>query len=152
MIKTEELNKFIDRYKLLEDQLNASISDKEEYIKISKEYSDLKPIIESIREYLSIQNEISDLNELINENDEEISSIAKKELQESQEKFEISERNLKAALIPKDPLDEKNVILEIRAGTGGDEAALFAGDLFRMYQKFSENLKWKFEILSLIHI
>ena len=75
MIKTEELNKFIDRYKLLEDQLNASISDKEEYIKISKEYSDLKPIIESIREYQSIQNEISDLNELINENDEEISSI-----------------------------------------------------------------------------
>ena len=149
MIKTEELNKFIDRYKLLEDQLNASISDKEEYIKISKEYSDLKPIIESIREYLSIQNEISDLNELINENDEEISSIAKKELQESQEKFEISERNLKAALIPKDPLDEKNVILEIRAGTGGDEAALFAGDLFRMYQKFSENLKWKFEIISI---
>ena len=149
MIKTEELNKFIDRYKLLEDQLNASISDKEEYIKISKEYSDLKPIIESIKEYQSIQNEISDLNELINENDEEISSIAKKELQESQEKFEISERNLKAALIPKDPLDEKNVILEIRAGTGGDEAALFAGDLFRMYQKFSENLKWKFEIISI---
>ena len=149
MIKTEELNKFIDRYKLLEDQLNASISDKEEYIKISKEYSDLKPIIESIREYLSIQNEISDLNELLNENDEEISSIAKKELQESQEKFEISERNLKAALIPKDPLDEKNVILEIRAGTGGDEAALFAGDLIRMYQKFSENLKWKFEIISI---
>ena len=67
----------------------------------------------------------------------------------SQEKFEISERNLKAALIPKDPLDEKNVILEIRAGTGGDEAALFAGDLFRMYQKFSENLKWKFEIISI---
>jgi len=149
MIKIEELNKFIDRYKLLEDQLNASISDKEEYIKISKEYSDLKPIIESIKEYQSIQNEISDLNELINENDEEISSIAKKELQESQEKFEISERNLKAALIPKDPLDEKNVILEIRAGTGGDEAALFAGDLFRMYQKFSENLKWKFEIISI---
>ncbi len=149
MIKTEELNKFIDRYKLLEDQLNASIGDKEEYIKISKEYSDLKPIIESIREYQSIQNEISDLNELINENDEEISSIAKKELQESHEKFEISERNLKAALIPKDPLDEKNVILEIRAGTGGDEAALFAGDLFKMYQKFSENFKWKFEIISI---
>ena len=85
MIKIEELNKFIDRYKLLEDQLNASISDKEEYIKISKEYSDLKPIIESIKEYQSIQNEISDLNDLINENDEEISSIAKKELQEAQE-------------------------------------------------------------------
>ena len=71
MIKTEELNKFIDRYKLLEGQLNASISDKEKYIKISKEYSDLKPIIESIKEYQSIQNEISDLNELINENDED---------------------------------------------------------------------------------
>tara|TARA_B110001454_G_C12718670_1_gene433705 strand:- start:156 stop:1202 length:1047 start_codon:yes stop_codon:yes gene_type:complete len=149
MINTEELDKFLERYKSIEDQLNSSISDQEEFIKISKEYSNLKPIIQNINEFKKISNEIDDLNELLNESDEEISQMAKKELSESNIKFKIAEKNLKSSLMPKDPLDEKNVILEIRAGTGGDEAALFAGDLFRMYQKFSENLKWKFEIMSM---
>ena len=149
MINSEELDKFLERYKSIEDQLNSSISDQEEFIKISKEYSNLKPIIQNINEFKKIANEIDDLNELLNESDEEISQIAKKELSESHIKFGIAEKILRSSLILKDPLDKKNVILEIRAGTGGDEAALFASDLFRMYQKFSENLKWKFEIISM---
>ena len=120
MINTEELDKFLERYKSIEDQLNSSISDQEEFIKISKEYSNLKPIIQNINEFKKISNEIDDLNELLNESDEEISQIAKKELSESHIKFGIAEKILRSSLILKDPLDKKNVILEIRAGTGGD--------------------------------
>ena len=149
MIKAEELEKIIEKYKELEIKLNASIKDQEEFIRVSKEYSDLKPIISNINKFNDLNKEIKDLQNLVMGDDDEISQIAKKELQEVQEQFELAKINLKSSLVPKDPLDEKNVILEIRAGTGGDEAALFAGDLFRMYQKYSENLKWKFEIMSI---
>ena len=148
MIKSEELKKIVSKYKKLEDQLNARIEDKDEYILASKEYSELKPIIEEISIFNELTKEIADLNQIIESGEQELVEIAKKELPDVKNKFEESGKNLKYLLIPKDPLDQKDVILEIRAGTGGDEAALFAGDLLRMYQRFSEGQSWKFELLS----
>ena len=149
MIKAEELEKIVSKYKKLENQLNASIQDREEYIAVSKEYSELKPIVQQINIFNGLSKEITDLNQMIESEEPELVEIAKKELTDTKNKFEESEKNLKSLLIPKDPLDQKDVILEIRAGTGGDEAALFAGDLLRMYQRFSESQSWKFELLSI---
>ena len=149
MIKAEELEKIISKYKKLEDQLNTSIDDKEQYILASKEYSELRPIVEQINIFKGLNKEIDDLNQVIESGDQELVDIAKKELSDAKNKYEESEKHLKYLLVPKDPLDQKNVILEIRAGTGGDEAALFAGDLLRMYQRFSEAQNWKFELLSI---
>ena len=149
MIKSEELKKIVLKYKKLEDQLNARIEDKNEYILASKEYSELKPIVEEISIFNELTKEIADLNQIIESGEQELVEIAKKELPDVKNKFEESGKNLKYLLIPKDPLDQKDVILEIRAGTGGDEAALFAGDLLRMYQRFSEGQSWKFELLSI---
>ena len=149
MIKSEELKKIVSKYKNLEDQLNARIEDKDEYILASKEYSELKPIVEEISIFNELTKEIADLNQIIESGEQELVEIAKKELPDVKNKFEESGKNLKYLLIPKDPLDQKDVILEIRAGTGGDEAALFAGDLLRMYQRFSEGQSWKFELLSI---
>ena len=149
MIKAEELEKIISKYKKLEDQLNTSIDDREQYILASKEYSELRPIVEQINIFKGLNKEIDDLNQVIESGDQELVDIAKKELSDAKNKYEESEKHLKYLLVPKDPLDQKNVILEIRAGTGGDEAALFAGDLLRMYQRFSEGQGWKFELLSI---
>ena len=149
MIKAEELEKIISKYKKLEDQLNTSIDDKEQYILASKEYSELRPIVEQINIFKGLTKEIDDLNQVIESGDQELIDIAKKELSDVKNKYEESEKHLKYLLVPKDPLDQKDVILEIRAGTGGDEAALFAGDLLRMYQRFSEGQGWKFELLSI---
>jgi len=149
MIKEEELEKIVSKYKKLEDQLNVSIKDRDEFILVSKEYSELKPIVKQINIYNELNKEIADLNQIIENEEHELVEIAKKEIIEAKNKFEESEKNLKYLLIPKDPLDQKDVILEIRAGTGGDEAALFAGDLLRMYQRFSESQSWKFELISI---
>ncbi len=149
MIKAEELEKIISKYKKLEDQLNTSIDDKEQYILASKEYSELRPIVEQINIFKGLNKEIDDLNQVIESGDQELIDIAKNELSDAKNKYEESEKHLKYLLVPKDPLDQKDVILEIRAGTGGDEAALFAGDLLRMYQRFSEAQNWKFELLSI---
>ena len=149
MIKEEELEKIVSKYKKLEDQLNVSMKDRDKFILVSKEYSELKPIVEQINIFNELNKEIADLNQIIENEEHELVEIAKKEILEAKNKFEESEKNLKYLLIPKDPLDQKDVILEIRAGTGGDEAALFAGDLLRMYQRFSEAQNWKFELLSI---
>lgn len=149
MIKTEELEKILIKYKNLEDQLNSSIDDKEKYVLVSKKYSELKPTVEQINIFKKLTKEIYDLTQIIESGDKDLIDIAKLELSEAKAKQVENERILKSLLVPKDPLDQKDVILEIRAGTGGDEAALFAGDLMRMYQRFSENQSWKFELLSL---
>jgi len=149
MIKTEELEKILIKYKNLEDQLNSSIDDKEKYVLVSKKYSELKPTVEQINIFKKLTKEIYDLTQIIESGDKDLIDLAKLELSEAKAKQVENERILKSLLVPKDPLDQKDVILEIRAGTGGDEAALFAGDLMRMYQRFSENQSWKFELLSL---
>ena len=111
-----------------------------------KEHSDLEPIIAKYREYKSVQKNLEDSKELMN--DPEMKDLAEAEMLEAKEKIPQLEEELKILLIPKDPDDDKNVICEIRAGAGGDEAALFAGELFRMYSMYCEKNHWKVEILN----
>ena len=124
----------------------AIISDREQYGKIMKEHSDLEPIISKYREYKSVQKNLEESKELMN--DPEMKDLAEAEMLEAKEKLPQLEEELKVLLIPKDPDDDKNVICEIRGGAGGDEAALFAGELFRMYSMYCEKNHWKVEILN----
>ena len=149
MIKQEELEKIQDKYKNLENELNQSVNDKDKYVSLSKEYADLKPLYDQVNLYLANQSELAELNSVINGNDADLIEIAKSEINNVKEKLLAAENVLKELMIPKDPLDKKNVILEVRAGTGGDEAALFANDLLRMYQRYAENQGWKIEYISI---
>ena len=149
MIKQDELEKIQDKYKNLENELNQSVNDKDKYVSLSKEYADLKPLYDQVNLYLANQSELEELNSVINGNDADLIEIAKSEINNVKEKLLAAENVLKELMIPKDPLDKKNVILEVRAGTGGDEAALFANDLLRMYQRYAENQGWKIEYISI---
>ncbi|MBW3544622.1 MAG: peptide chain release factor 1 [Bacteroidetes bacterium] len=127
-----------------------SMTDMTKYSKLSKEYKDLAKIVKKYDEYLQLTGNIKQAREVLNtEKDPEFREMAKAELEELQPQVEGMEDELKKMLVPKDPNDEKNAILEVRAGTGGDEAAIFAGDLFRMYQRFAEKQNWKMEVLDL---
>ncbi|MEQ9287511.1 MAG: peptide chain release factor 1 [Cyclobacteriaceae bacterium] len=126
------------------------MTDMGKYSKLSKEYKDLEKIVVRYEEYKNILDNIASSKEILStEKDPEFREMAKMELEELQDKNEVLEEELKQMLIPKDPNDSKNSILEIRAGTGGDEAAIFAGDLFRMYQRFAEKQGWKLNIMDL---
>ncbi|MFC2151321.1 peptide chain release factor 1 [Bacteroidota bacterium] len=128
----------------------AIISDMKRYVKLNKEYKDLEPIIEAYHEYKDILSNIKSAKDILAiEKDEEMREMAKMELDELEEKVSPLEEEIKILLLPKDPEDDKNAILEIRAGTGGDEASIFAGDLFRMYTHFCESKKWKIEVTNL---
>lgn len=143
----ENLTKITLKYKDISDKLNdVEALGREEFIKLSKEYADLGPVIEKINDYLNAANSVKDLEAL--RNDPEMKELAELELEELKEKLPILEKIVKLALLPKDKDDDKNAIIEIRAGTGGDEAALFGGVLFRMYQRYCERQGWKFEIMS----
>lgn len=124
------------------------ISNQAEFQKLSKEYSDLTDIVEAYRAYKKLLSEIDDNKELLNDSDEELRDMAKAELQRLSEEKEVLEQKVKILLIPKDPNDDKNILLEVRAGTGGDEAALFVADLFRMYSRYAERQGWRVEIMS----
>ena len=138
------------KFKDIENNLNNQIDlDTEKLIKLNKEYAELTPIVETIKKYRSDKDEIGELSKLINDTDPSIKELAETELKEKKKSIIIIENELMKLLIPKDENDKKNSILEIRAGTGGDEASLFAADLFSMYQKFSDLNNWKFEILSI---
>ena len=138
------------KFKEIENNLNNQIDlDTEKLIKLNKEYAELTPIVETIKQYKSDKDEISELSKLINDTDPSIKELAETELKEKKKSIINLENELMKLLIPKDENDKKNSILEIRAGTGGDEASLFAADLFSMYQKFSDINNWKFEILSI---
>ena len=127
-----------------------STSDMKKYSMLNKEYKDLEKIVRKYEEHQKVFNDINGSKDILsNERDDELRGMAKMELDELEPKFELLEEELKQLLIPKDPNDSKNVVLEIRAGTGGDEAAIFAGDLFRMYQLYAESQGWKFSILNL---
>ena len=138
------------KFKEIENNLNNQIDlDTEKLIKLNKEYAELTPIVETIKQYKSDKVEIIELSKLINDTDPSIKELAETELKEKKKSIINLENELMKLLIPKDENDKKNSILEIRAGTGGDEASLFAADLFSMYQKFSDINDWKFEILSI---
>ncbi|MFO7922485.1 MAG: peptide chain release factor 1 [Bacteroidales bacterium] len=122
-------------------------SDMQRYIKLNKEYRDLEPVVKTYREYKNILSNIDSAREILStEKDEELREMAGMELDELQKQVEPIEEKIRVLLLPADPEDEKNAIVEIRAGTGGDEASIFAGDLFRMYSKFCEIKKWKLEV------
>ena len=140
-----------DKYKELTEKISDPevISDQKVWQKYMKEHADLEPIIMKFREYQSVLNSIKDSKEILQEeSDEELRELAKMELSEMEDQVEPLEAELKILLLPKDPNDEKNVIVEVRGGAGGDEAALFAGDLFRMYSRYAERRRWKMELLS----
>ena len=138
------------KFKEIENNLNnQSNLDTEKLVKLNKEYAELTPIVHTIKKYKKDKSEISELSKLIDDDDHSIKEMAEVELKEKKKSITILENDLMRLLIPKDENDKKNSILEIRAGTGGDEASLFAADLFSMYQRFSDLNNWNFEILSI---
>mgnify|MGYP001128194065 FL=1 len=138
------------RYEELERLLSdpAVIANRAEYQKLAKEHADLTPLIETFRDYENAGRQLDEAQQMLREGDEEFRELAKEEIPPLKERIEELEARLTILLLPKDPNDEKNVILEIRAGTGGDEAGLFAADLFRMYARFAEMSGWRVEVLS----
>ena len=138
------------RFEELEAALSQPeiIRDQKRYQNHLKEHGRLSPIIKTYRHYKSVQDEIDQNRTLLEDPDAEMRTLAKEEIETLQSEISRLEQDLKRLLVPKDPYDEKNIILEIRAGTGGDEAALFAADLFRMYGRYAEEKGWKTEILS----
>ena len=135
------------------EELNAKISDPEvianqnEWKKLMKEHADIEEIVEKYREYKKLVQSIDELKEMLN--DKEMHDLAQMELDENKEKLPKIEEELKLLLVPKDPNDDKNVIMEIRGGAGGEESSLFAADLFRMYSMYAERKRWKFEVLNM---
>jgi peptide chain release factor 1 len=136
------------------DEINTTLMDPEvlsnnlEYQKHSKEQSDLRPIYEKIQDYKKVLSEIGDAEDMIKSGDGELRDLAREELEELKKRKTALEDELKFMLLPKDPRDDRNVILEIRGGTGGEEAALFAASLFRMYSKYAEARRWKIEVID----
>ena len=144
-----KLENLILKYNELYKKLSAEniTNDLNVFKKISKEHSDLSPIIETYTDYKKIIQNISEAKEMLS--DPEMKEFAQEEIEQGKDKIEGLETKLQALLIPKDPNDDKNIFLEIRAGTGGDESALFAADLYRMYTRYAERQNWKVEVFSL---
>ena len=123
-------------------------NDQERYRKLTKAHADLKPVVNIFRQYKALRQNLADNRELASDPDPDIREMAAEDIKTLEEKLPQLEHELKVLLLPTDPLDEKNILLEIRAGTGGEEAALFAADLFRMYCRYAEKMRWKVEIMS----
>ena len=145
-----KLKEIIIHYESLEKQMVAPglLNDQNRYTEVTKEYRRLGPIVEKSKKYVSIQEQIDDDNKILAGNDDELKDIAQAEITELEDNLVVLEEELKVLLLPHDPTDDKNTILEIRAGTGGDEAALFAADLYRMYTRFAERNSWKYEVME----
>ena len=151
MIPIAKVKSIVDTHKTLEKELALGNIDKKDFVKKSKEYSSIGEVINQAKGYLSFEKEKLELEKIIEdkESDKEMVLLAKKELNELLEKNKTYEKILRIYLLPKDEADTKNAILEIRAGTGGDEAGLFVADLYKMYEKVCLNNKWSFEIISI---
>jgi peptide chain release factor 1 len=146
----DKLTEVEKRYQEIEAALSRSevVSNQKEYTKLAKEHSSLEEVVACFRNWRRTSEEIESSKLLLQDNDPAVRELAQEELQSLREQYERFEVELRRLLIPKDPLDEKNVLLEIRAGTGGDEASLFAADLFRMYTRYAENHGWRMEVMS----
>ena len=146
----DRLEQLDSRYEDFGRQLASPeiVNDHEKYQKIAKQHRDLHTIVNKFREYKQVKAGIADAESMLNEADADIRAMAQDELSQLEERLPRIEDDLKLLLLPKDPNDEKNVILEIRAGTGGDEASLFVAEVFRMYTRFAEQHRWKVEVLS----
>ena len=138
--------KYMDLESLLSD--SDVISRQPLYQKYAREHAELHDLVEAYREYEKIHARVEEGQTLLRENDEELKSIVKEEMPQLREQLKSLEDQLKILLLPRDPNDDRNVLLEIRAGTGGDEAGLFVGDLFRMYARYAEMCRWKVEVIS----
>ena len=151
MIPIDKVREIISKHRLLEKELSSNKVDKKNYAKISKEYSDLNEILINAQQYIAFEKNEKDLQKILSDNlsDEEIKDLAKKEIEDLNKSKILNEKKLKLFLLPKDDADKKNAIIEIRAGTGGLEASLFAADLFKMYEKVSSKKKWILELISI---
>src|SRR5271169_1011380 len=149
MLPDQKLNVVLSRHALLEREL-SSILPAETYVKLSREFAELAPVVEAVKSYRAALRELDDLTDLIADTttDAEMRSIAEAEKPSLEARRAALEQQLRLVLLPKDAMDERNVILEIRAGTGGDEASLFAGNLFRMYERYAAKQGWKVEIVT----
>ncbi len=148
---SEKLDQLGTRYDELTQQLSTQelVSDSSRFQKVAKQHAELSQIVSKHREYKQIEKDLAGAHQMyLESNDSEMKQLAHDEEKQLAARKEIVERELKLLLLPKDPNDEKSVIVEIRAGTGGDEAAIFAGDLFRMYSRYAESLGWKVEVLE----
>ena len=147
----DKLEDLLQRYEELQNELSDPnvVNDQARFRKLMKEQNDLADIVAEYKRYKQTKQDIEDsLMMLEEESDEDMREMAKEELSEAKDRLEECEQNLKILLIPKDPNDDKNVIVEIRAGAGGDEAALFAAELYRMYAKYSETFRWKIDLMN----
>ncbi len=139
------------RFEDLVQQLSSPdvLSDQERYRKLTKAHADLKEVVDRFRNYKELRTQLAESKLMLNDPDPDMRAMAQEESKSLEQAMEDLEKELTILLLPKDPLDDKNIILEIRAGTGGDEAALFAADLFRMYSRYAESRGWKVEVMSL---
>jgi peptide chain release factor 1 len=146
----EKLDAIVDRFYYLEEKLSdpETLSDMKVFAKVNKEYKDLKAVVDSIRKYKTLNQNIEGSKQLLSDTDPDIREMAQAEIDSLSPDLEETIDELKLLLIPKDPEDTKDVVFEIRSGTGGDEASIFAGDLFRMYVKYFEKKGWKTELLD----
>ena len=151
MIPISKVRDLISKHEMLEKELSSGQIDKSKYAEKSKEYSDLNEIVGNAKDYISFKNEKEELEKILNDTstDEELKKMADLELIDLQNRHYANEKKLKLFLLPKDEADKKNAIIEIRAGTGGLEASLFASDLFKMYEKVSHKKKWILELISI---
>jgi len=145
----EKLAGIEERYQEINQQLLEVGDDYQLAAELGKEKSDLEPLVESIRSYKENLSQLEDAQHLLESDDEDLKQLAELEVQSLESQIDKLEKRIKKLLLPKDPRDERNVILEIRAGAGGDEAGLFAADLFRMYSRYAEHQGWKVEVLSM---
>ena len=151
MIPKKTIEELIDKHSILEKDLSSGTIEKKLFAEKSKEYSDLNEIIEDAKKYLTFEKDKLELEKILEEKntDKEFLKMAEIELNDLKLQFEKNEKKLKLFLLPKDEADKKNAIIEIRAGTGGLEASLFASDLFKMYEKVSHKKKWILELISI---
>ena len=147
----DKLEAIYARYQEIEQQMNDPqiTADMKRYVKLSKDYKDLQPVVKAYHDYKNLLDTLAECKDLLaNERDDELREMAKEELQSGNQRKEQMEEEIRIMLIPADPTDEKNAVVEIRGGTGGDEACIFAGDLFRMYSRYCEKKHWKIEIVD----
>ena len=149
ILPQQKLDALLARHSLVESELASGLGP-DAYVKLSREFAELSPIVETIKSYRTTDREIAELSALVDDSstDAEMRKLADLERHELQDRREKLAQQIRLALLPKDAMDDHNAILEIRAGTGGDEASLFAGDLFRMYERYAAKQGWKTEILS----
>ena len=149
MLPEQKLDALIARHKAVESELATQVAP-EAYVKLSREFAELDPVVETVKNYRHVVSELEGLDALITDpaTDADMRAMAAAEKPQLEQRRAALEHEIKLTLLPKDAMDERNVILEIRAGTGGDEAALFAGDLFRMYERYAARQGWKVEVIS----